>query len=65
MATVYTAKYSILINDTIIAAPDIDRLTVDERIGNNLPGVLDNTAKRGSRNAHTLTGIFMRQALQI
>ena len=33
--------------------------------GNNLPGVLDNAAKRGSRNAHTLTRIFMRHALQV
>jgi hypothetical protein len=63
--TAITFENPSLINDTIIAAFDIDRLSIDQRIGNNLSAVLDDSSECGPRDTHAFSGLFVRHAEQV
>ena len=65
MSAPIAGKLSFSISYAVIAAFDIDRLTIDQRIGNRMPGALDNASKGCPGNAHPFARILMGQALQI
>ena len=43
----FTFENPCLINDAIVAAIDIDRLSIDQSIGNGFSAVLDDSSERG------------------
>jgi hypothetical protein len=54
-----------LINNAIVAAFDINRLTIDQGIGNYLSAFLDDSAEGGPRDPHATPGFFVRHAEQV
>jgi len=54
-----------LINNAIVAAFDINRLSIDQGIGNCFSALLDDSAEGGPRDPHTMPGLFVRHAEQV
>jgi hypothetical protein len=48
-----------------IAAGDIDGFAVDQCIGDNLSGTLNNAAECGPGNAHAVTAVLMTEIFQV
>jgi len=65
MVAAFAFENPSLINNSIVAAFDINSLSIDQSIGNCLSALLDDSAECGPGDTHATPGYFVRHSEQV